>query len=224
MDDDRRNKVPKVYVVDDEPTVRDALRLLLHSVGLDVVVFAGAREFLEYRIDEHPGCVVTDLRMPLMSGIDLLEALRARGSALPVVIISGHGDIRLAVRALKSGAVDFVEKPFNEQDLLDAVNAALLSFRRSGGSDAARSDGAQRLESLSLREREVLRLVVSGLPNKTIGRQLGVSTRTVEAHRAHLMEKMQVGSLAELVSLAIRGGIDDIADDEGLGSHRRTDR
>ena len=220
MIDETRANTPTVYVVDDEPGIRDALRLLFHSVGHEVRTFATAAEFLDASLGEMWGCVVSDLRMPLVSGMDLLDTLRTRGCRLPVIIISGHGDIRLAVRALKSGAVDFVEKPFRDQDLLDAVNAALRTcqFKSASTSDHGAGDG--RLELLSVREREVLRLVITGIPNKLIGRQLGVSTRTVEAHRARLMEKLQVGSIAELVSVAIRSGIKTSADDGELGIHR----
>ena len=204
-----------VYIVDDEPSVRDALRLLFHSVGLAATGFASASEFLAHRLAEGQGCLVTDLRMPDMSGIELIEALRARGCMLPAVVITGHGDVRLAVRALKCGATDFLEKPFHDQDLLDIVHGALKSCRHDDGAGAARTELSQRLDRITPREREVLRLVVAGRPNKLIGRQLGVSTRTVETHRARIMEKLQVASVAELVALAIRSGLLDGSDDAG---------
>ncbi|MBI4988854.1 MAG: response regulator transcription factor [Rhodocyclales bacterium] len=207
MERERPPDAATVYIVDDEPSVRDALRLLFHSVGLATAGFAGADEFLGHRLAEGPGCLVTDLRMPGLSGIELIEALRARGCMLPAVVVSGHGDVRLAVRALKCGATDFLEKPFHDQDLLDIVNGALQACRHDNCACTFAGGIPQSLERLTAREREVLRLVVAGLPNKLIGRQLGVSTRTVESHRASLMRKLQADSVAGLVALALRGGL-----------------
>lgn len=223
MDCDHNDELPTIYVVDDEPAVRDSLRLLFRSVGFQVAGFTSAREFLAGRPESACGCLVTDLRMPLMSGIELIETLRSRGSPIPVVVISAHGDVKLAVRALKAGAADFVEKPFDDQDLLDAVNAALKASGREGEAVLADGEASRRLDRITRREREVLRLVVAGRPNKLIGRELGLSTRTVETHRARVMEKMKAGSVAELVSLAIRGGLLTDADDEQLGIHRNRD-
>lgn len=202
-----------VYVVDDEPSVRNALRLLFHSVGLAVTAFASAREFLSHGLAEGHGCLVTDLRMPEMSGIELIETLRARGCMLPAVVITGHGDVRLAVRAIKCGATDFLEKPFHDQDILDIVHGALKSWRHDGCACTTRTELSQRLGRITLREREVLRLVVAGQPNKLIARQLGVSARTVETHRARIMEKLQVASVAELIALVIRNSVLDQPDD-----------
>lgn len=199
--------MPTIYVVDDEPTVRDALRLLFQSVGMKVVEFESARAVLDGADSLEAGCLITDLRMPLMSGIDLVKTLRDRGCHLPIVVISGHGDVKLAVRALKAGADDFVEKPFNDQDLLDAVNSA-LSLPAGGTRASVVSDElAARVEQISQRELAVLKLIVAGRPNKLIARDLDLSPRTVEAHRAHVMQKMKAGSVAELVSLALRAGI-----------------
>lgn len=207
MQTERSPDAGTVYIVDDEPAVRDALRLLFHSVGLATAGFAGASEFLSHRFEAGPGCLVTDLRMPGLSGIELIEALRARGCMLPAVVISGHGDVRLAVRALKCGATNFLEKPFHDQDLLDIVNGALQACRYDTCLCTTPGEFPQHLERITSREREVLRLVVAGLPNKLIGRQLGVSTRTVETHRASLMRKLQVASVAGLVALALRSGL-----------------
>ena len=199
--------MPTIYVVDDEPTVRDALRLLFQSVGMKVVEFDNARAVLAGADELEAGCLITDLRMPLMSGIDLVKALRERGCRLPIVVISGHGDVKLAVRALKAGANDFVEKPFNDQDLLDAVNSALNLPCGVVGSETAGDDMAARIGQITPRELAVLKQIIAGRPNKLIARELDLSPRTVEAHRARVMQKMQAGSVAELVGLALRAGI-----------------
>lgn len=205
-------ELPTIYVVDDEPTVRDALRLLFQSVGMRVVEFENARMALAAADHFNCGCLITDLRMPLMSGIDLVKALRERGCRLPVIVISGHGDVKLAVRALKAGADDFVEKPFNDQDLLDAVNSTLNLPCGSDRTAAVSDDLAARIDQITPRELAVLKQIVAGRPNKLIARALDLSPRTVEAHRAHVMQKMQAGSVAELVSLALRAGI--VLDDD----------
>lgn len=207
MQPERTPDAGTVYIVDDEPAVRDALRLLFHSVGLATVGFADAGAFLSHRLEPGPGCLVTDLRMPGLSGIELIEALRDRGCMLPAVVVSGHGDVRLAVRALKCGATNFLEKPFHDQDLLDIVQGALQACRNDNCLCTTPGEFPQHLEQLTAREREVLRLVVAGLPNKLIARQLDVSTRTVETHRASLMRKLHVASVAGLVALALRGGL-----------------
>lgn len=200
-------RTPVVYVVDDEPSVRDALRLLFQSVGMRVVEFENAHAALSGAEELENGCLITDLRMPLMSGIDLIEALRERGCRLPAIVISGHGDVKLAVRALKAGASDFVEKPFNDQDLLDAVNSTINQPAVSGRMPAASGDLAARVAQITSRELAVLRQIVAGQSNKQIARDLDLSPRTVEAHRARVMQKMQANSVAELVSLALRAGI-----------------
>lgn len=200
-------EMPTIYVVDDEPAVRDALRLLFQSVGMAVVEFDSARAALAGADELENGCLITDLRMPLMSGIDLVKALRERGCLMPVIVISGHGDVKLAVRALKAGANDFVEKPFNDQDLLDAVNSALNRPDSGDRTQAVSADMVARINQITPRELAVLKQIVAGRPNKLIARDLDLSPRTVEAHRAHVMQKMQAGSVAELVSLALRTGI-----------------
>ncbi len=202
------NPDPLVHVVDDEASIRDSLALLLRSVGLASRTFADAKSFLAAYEPRANCCLVVDVRMPGMSGIELQDALRARAATLPVIIITGHGDIAMAVRAMKAGAADFIEKPFHDQTLLDAVHRAL---ERSSGSNAARdSDPAAlhaRLATLSPREREVMIQVVDGRPNKVVATRLGLSTRTVEVHRAKVMEKIGARSLAELVRAAIACGV-----------------
>jgi FixJ family two-component response regulator len=200
---------PLVYIVDDEASIRDSLAMLLRSVGLASQPFPDARMFLAAYQPRAASCLVADVRMPGMSGIELLEALRAQGARLPVVIITGHGDIAMAVRAMKAGAADFIEKPFHDQTLIDAVHRALV--RADDGDPAPGSAEVEtlraRLATLSAREREVMALVVEGRPNKTVATRLGLSTRTVEVHRAKAMEKMQAQSLADLVRMAIACGM-----------------
>jgi len=192
---------PMVHVVDDESAIRDSLAMLLRSVGVKSRVYAGAHEFLEAWRPAAQECLVCDVRMPGMSGLELQEALKARNAHLPVVLITGHGDVAMAVRAMKAGASDFIEKPFNDQVLLDAVNRALARARDGQGS--GRAEVEVRIESLTPREREVMLLVAEGRPNKVVATRLGLSTRTVEVHRAKVMEKLQARSLAELVRMAI---------------------
>lgn len=207
MENAQQADLPIVYIVDDEPAVRDALGLLLQSVGLAHVGFSDAHALLEYPLSKGPCCLITDLRMPLMSGIELVETLRGNGASIPAIVISGHGDIRQAVRALKCGATDFLEKPFDDQDLLDAVNSALNLPCGSDRIQAVSDDMAARIGQITPRELAVLKQIIAGRPNKLIARKLDLSPRTVEAHRARVMQKMQAGSVAELVSLALRAGI-----------------
>jgi two-component system response regulator FixJ len=193
-----------VHVVDDEAPIRESLALLLRSVGLASRTYASAAEFLEAWQPAPDACLVVDVRMPGMSGLELQEALQERKASLPTIIITGHGDVSMAVRAMKAGASDFIEKPFNDQVLLDAVNRALEQSRGQGAaSGAGREEAEAKFATLTPREREVMLLVAEGRPNKVVATRLGLSTRTVEVHRAKVMEKMQVRSLAELVRLAI---------------------
>lgn len=203
------NPEPLVYVVDDEASIRDSLAMLLRSVGLASRTFADARSFLATYQPRPDACLVADVRMPGMSGIELQEALRTRGAELPIIIITGHGDIAMAVRAMKAGAADFIEKPFHDQTLLDAVHRA-LARSADPRKDAAAVDSDElrkRLATLTPREKEVMALVVEGRPNKAVATRLGLSTRTVEVHRAKAMEKMQAQSLADLVRMAIACGM-----------------
>ncbi len=193
-----------VHVVDDEAPIRESLALLLRSVGLASRTYASAVEVLDAWQPAQGACLVVDVRMPGMSGLELQEALGERKAALPTIIITGHGDVSMAVRAMKAGASDFIEKPFNDQVLLDAVHRALEQSRGQGaGSGGGRAEAEARIATLTPREREVMLLVAEGRPNKVVATRLGLSTRTVEVHRAKVMEKMQVRSLAELVRLAI---------------------
>jgi FixJ family two-component response regulator len=198
-----------VHIVDDEPSIRDSLAMLLRSVGIESRGWPDARSFLAELGGFSGACVVADVRMPGMSGLDLQEELRRRGVTVPVIIITGHGDVAMAVRAMKAGAADFLEKPFNDQALLDAVNRALAipEFRVMSTDAAGDPEIIARLETLTPREREVLVLVAEGRPNKTVATRLGLSTRTVEVHRAKVMEKMRARSLAELVRMTIAAGV-----------------
>jgi FixJ family two-component response regulator len=193
-----------VYVIDDDEAVRDALGMLFRSVGYRVETYAAAADFLDGLDLERSGCLVLDVRLPGMSGLELHERLVSRHALLPVVFITGHGDVPMAVRAMKAGAVDFLEKPFNEQNLLDRVSRAFDLETRERREREQESDLRKRFESLTPREREVLDLVVDGELNKVIASRLGVSQRTVEIHRAHVMSKMGAESLAHLVRLTLR--------------------
>jgi FixJ family two-component response regulator len=192
---------PKVMVVDDDAGVRNAMRVLLKSVGLESALYASAQEFLEGYESTQPGCLLLDIRMPGMSGLDLQQQLNLRGAVIPVIFMTGHGDIPMAVEAMQHGAFDFLQKPFRDQDLLDRVQRA-LSRDTENRSRLRHTDRIrERLASLSPREREVLNLVTQGKANKMVASDLGVSQRTVEIHRAHVMQKMEASSLAELVRM-----------------------
>ncbi len=192
-----------VFVIDDDDAVRNSLRLLLKSVGLPVQACPSAQEFLPTYDARQPGCLVLDIRMPGMSGLELQEQLNLRGATIPVVFITGHGDIPMAVEAMQHGAFDFLQKPFRDQDLIDRVQRALE--RDAVNRVQLKQTGLirTRLESLTPREREVLDLMCAGKPNKVIAADLGVSQRTVEIHRARVMEKMEAHSLAQLVRMVL---------------------
>lgn len=192
-----------VFVVDDDAAVLDSLRFLIESVGLQVRTFSSADEFLAAYTPDQPGCLVLDIRMPGMSGLELQEQLAKRGYTLPVIIITAHGDVPSAVRAMHAGAVDFVSKPFNAQSLLDRVHQALAKDAQTRRDAAVRAAIAAKVALLTPREREVMDLVVSGMSNKGIAAQLQLSAKTVETHRARVMEKMEAGSVAELVHMAL---------------------
>jgi FixJ family two-component response regulator len=196
-----------VFVIDDDPSVRKALGRLLKSVSLQVAVFASADEFLKHPVPEVPACVVLDVRMPGLNGLDLQRALAEKDASLPIVFITGHGDIPMTVRAMKAVAVDFLPKPFNNHDLLAAVRHAITRHAQARQAGAGLAEIRRRAQTLSPREREVMALVVSGRLNKQTGHQLGVSEKTVKAHRARVMEKMQAGSLADLVRMAEKIGV-----------------
>jgi FixJ family two-component response regulator len=193
--------VATVYVVDDDDGMRRALSLLLNTVGYKTAVFATPNEFLAKFKSDAAGCLVLDVRMPGMSGLELQQQLNRMGSMLPVIFITGHGDVPMAVQAMKEGAFEFVQKPFRDQDLLDRVNHALAQDRKYRSTLARRADVLQRFESLTSREKQVMQLVVDGAANKVIAIDLGLSERTVEIHRAKVMEKMDARSVAHLVKL-----------------------
>jgi FixJ family two-component response regulator len=191
-----------VYVVDDDRGVRDSLSLLLRSVGLENRTFESAVEFLDGYEPDRVSCLVADIRMPGMSGLELQRELNERHIAIPIIFITGHGDVPMAVNAMKAGAMDFLTKPFRDQELLDRINAALGQARAQYSGQQQELEVRSRYESLTPRETEVMAMVVDGRANKVIAMDLGVSQRTVELHRARVMQKMAVRSLAELVRLA----------------------
>jgi two-component system, LuxR family, response regulator FixJ len=190
-----------VFVVDDDDAVRNSLRLLLKSAGLAAEISASAAEFLAAYDPVQPGCVILDVRMPGMSGLEMQHELTMRGATIPVIFITGHGDIPMAVEAMQHGAFDFLQKPFRDSDLLERVQRALARDAQNRTRLRHTDHIRERLASLSPREREVLELVTQGKANKMVAGDLGVSQRTVEIHRAHVMQKMEAGSLAELVRM-----------------------
>jgi RNA polymerase sigma factor (sigma-70 family) len=196
-----------VFVVDDDPSVRRAIERLIGSVGLQVGLFGSARDFLLSKRPDVPSCLVLDIRLPGISGLDFQRELVEANVHIPIIFITAHGDIPMTVRAMKAGAVEFLTKPFRDQDLLDAIHVALDRDRTRRQQEAEIATLRNRLESLTPREREVLPLVVSGLLNKQIAAEIGTSETTVKVHRSTLMRKMGANSLAELVRLAERLGI-----------------
>jgi FixJ family two-component response regulator len=198
---------PIVYVVDDDSAVRNAVDSLIRSVGLKVRTFASADEFFRTKISTAPGCIILDVRMPGMSGVDLQKELLRLENEMPIIFITGHGDIPMAVRVMKAGAVEFLTKPFRDQDLLDAIQQAIArdDNRRKELRDVAGLRG--RLESLTRREREVMQLVVRGLLNKQIAAELGTSETTIKIHRGQVMHKMQADSVPELVRMSGKLGL-----------------
>ena len=198
-----------VHVVDDDEAMRDSMAFLLRAENFQVKTYADAADFLNALPQINTGCIVTDVRMPGMSGIELLQRLRELKVSLPVIVVSGHGDVPLAVEAMKTGALDFIEKPFDDEVFLHAVRMALSTHAVDSQREAQKATINSRLESLSNREREVLEGLVAGHPNKTIAYDLGISPRTVEIYRANVMEKMQARSLSELVRMALVGGLLD---------------
>jgi two-component system response regulator FixJ len=196
-----------VHVVDDDEAVRQSLEFLLRTAQMNVKIYDSAVTFLASRPQSGSGCVITDVRMPQISGMDLLKRLRELAISLPVIVITGHGDVPLAVEAMKLGAVDFLEKPFDDDALLAAVHSALAIEGDNSKRNAELSELNEKLKALSTRERQVLEGLVKGHPNKTIAYDLGISPRTVEIYRANVMTKMDAGSLSELVRMALVAGI-----------------
>ena len=195
---------PTVFVIDDDPSVREALAGLLRSVGLESRSFGSTREFLQSERPDGPGCLVLDVRLPERSGLDFQRELADSGNQLPIVFISGHGDIPMSVRAIKAGAIEFLPKPFHDQELLDAIQLGIERDRARRRDAAAVADLRERFESLTRREREIMALVVTGRMNKQIAADLDVSEITVKVHRGHVMRKMRARSLADLVRMADR--------------------
>ena len=200
---------PVIHVIDDDDAVRQSLEFLLKSAKLEVQTYESAVEFLESLPNLGPGCVITDVRMPGMSGIELLKRLKSLHNAIPVIVITGHGDVRLAVDAMKNGATDFLEKPFDDDVLIVAVQAALNRRGKDEKREAERADILHKLATLSTRERQVLEGLVAGNPNKIIAFDLSISPRTVEIYRANVMTKMAAASLSDLVRMALTAGILD---------------
>jgi two-component system response regulator FixJ len=196
-----------IYIVDDDDAVRESLQFLLKTAGLKSQTFESARAFFEILPQVTSGCVITDVRMPDITGIDLLKKVKEVNADLPVIVITGHGDIALAVEAMKIGAMDFLEKPFDDDHLLTSVRAALDREKEAARRHAEVSEIHQKLAALSNRERQVLEGLVAGNPNKTIAFDLGISPRTVEIYRANLMTKMAANSLSDLVRMAMTAGI-----------------
>jgi len=196
-----------VHVIDDDEAIRESLAFLLESADIEVKTYESANLFLENLSNGMHGCVVTDIRMPGVSGLDLLRQLRTMGIPLPVIVITGHADVPLAVEAMKSGAVDFIEKPFDDEAFLSTIRSALRQHEKDARREAERSEIHTRLAALSGRERQVLEGLVAGYPNKTIAFDLGISARTVEIYRANVMTKMQATSLSDLVRMALVAGV-----------------
>jgi two-component system response regulator FixJ len=196
-----------VHVIDDDEAVRQSLKFLLESASIGVETHASAPEFLRLLPEMEPACVITDVRMPNISGIDLLRRLRELKRGIPVIVITGHGDVALAVEAMKIGAADFLEKPFDDEALLASVRSAINSHGREQQRHNERGEVEGRLATLSKRERDVLDGLVAGLANKQIAFELGISPRTIEIYRANLMTKMQAASLSDLVRMALIAGV-----------------
>jgi len=195
-----------VHLIDDDEDVRRAIAFLLGTAGMAVKVYESASAFLEKCDDFQSGCIVSDVRMPGIDGLELLRRLNQKGSRLPVVVMTGHADVALAVAAMKEGAVDFIEKPFSDEVLLAAIQVAFDREKKAASSDTRTAEVRKRLTSLTAREREVLDGLLVGHPNKTIAYDLGISPRTIEVHRANVMTKMAASSLSELVRMVISAG------------------
>jgi two-component system, LuxR family, response regulator FixJ len=197
----RKSNTPTIFIVDDDPAVRDAIRWLMEQVKLKVQVFSSADEFLADFTPGTRGCIILDIRMPGMSGLELQDRLKAAGAVTPIIFITGHGDVPTAVRAMKGGAVEFLQKPFNDQLLLDTVQSALSKFGILWEQEARRQERNKNFASLTKREIEVLNLLRTGKPNKAIAAALNISVRTVEGHRASIKEKTGIRSVGELIEM-----------------------
>jgi len=199
--------VPTVFIVDDDPSVLKALARLMRSAGLNAVTFAAPQDFLDHYDKNAPGCLVLDVAMPHINGLELQQTLVSSGSELPIIFLTGHGDIPMSVRAIKQGAFDFLTKPVHDSDLIEAIHDAIEKDRIARQARDKSNELQQRLATLTRREREVLVRVVSGKKNRQIADELGTVEKTIKVHRAHLMKKLKAGSLADLVKLAERLGV-----------------
>jgi FixJ family two-component response regulator len=198
---------PVIFVVDDDLSVRKSLARVMTSAGYAVEAYASAREFLARAASTGPSCLVLDVRMPGLTGLELQEALADKDHRMPIVFITGHGDISMSVKAMKAGAADFITKPFDVESLLEAVERALTKDVKDLGEEGQTAEVRERVQRLTARELEVFALVVTGMLNKQIAGELGIGEKTVKVHRARVMEKMEAGSVAELVRLADRAGV-----------------
>jgi FixJ family two-component response regulator len=199
---------PTVFVIDDDASVRKSLSRLLRSSGFDTETFASAEQFLEREHYQGVGCIVLDVRMPGLSGMDLQEELNQAGYIMPIIFITGHGDIPMSVQAMKKGAVDFLTKPFDDEELLQAIRRAIIKDKKGNAERIERDDILRRMEQLTPREDEILRYVITGMLNKQIALELDIAEKTVKVHRGRIMEKLNVGSVAELVRLAEKASIE----------------
>lgn len=197
------NNSGTVYVVDDDEAVRESLSWLISSVGLKVETFGSAQDFLDVFNPERPACMIVDVRMPGMNGLELQRRLADKATCLPVIVVTGHGDVQMAVHAMKDGAFDFIEKPYNDQAILDQVQKAIAECKDRRSRESWRQQVEQMVEQLTPREREVMDKIITGETNKSIARSLSISDKTVEAHRAKVMEKMQSSSMADLMRKAL---------------------
>jgi len=208
------NGQANVFVVDDDQAMRNSLKWLIESVGMHVEIFASATDFIHNYYPGRAGCLLLDVRMPGMSGLELQQHFLENQINIPIIIITGHGDVPMAVRAMKSGAVDFIEKPFNDELLLESIRNALNLDVERRAAQAGRAEIAARLAQLTPREHEVMEMVTDGKSNKDIAHTLGVSAKTVEAHRARVMERMDARSLADLVKMAVTANMSSSAEDD----------
>jgi RNA polymerase sigma factor (sigma-70 family) len=197
-----KNVEQVVYIVDDDPSMRDAVKTLIETVGLSCRAFESGQEFLQSHLADVPGCLVLDVRLPGLSGLNLQRELAERGIQIPIIFITGHGDIPMSVQAMKAGAVEFLTKPFRDQDLLDAIEQATERDRAARSQRTEIIELRERYETLTPREREVMTAVVAGLLNKQIAAELGISEKTVNVHRGQIMQKLRAESLAELVRMS----------------------